>query len=54
MIVDRIVDSDGDNKYELQCLDSIVEDQEEILVFFDDFMRINPIIGDRLVDAFTN
>lgn len=39
-IVDTILHSEGDNKYELDHLDTLIQDHEEILIFIDDLLGL--------------
>lgn len=46
---------EGDKQFELQNLDGILEDQKELIMILDDFMKINiPNISSCFINAFSN
>lgn len=54
-IVDAILHSDEDNRYELDHLDTLIQDHEEILIFIDDMLGLGQKgVAARFVDAMFN
>lgn len=54
-IIDAILHSQEDNKYELDNLDVLVQDHQEILIFIDDLLSLKqPGVLDKFCDAFIN
>lgn len=54
-IIDNIIHSEGDNDYELEHLDTLIQDHEEILIFVDDFLSLGQKgVALRFIDALVN
>lgn len=55
IIMDAIIHSEEENRYELDNLDTLVQDHEEILIFIDDLLNLKqPGVPARFTDAFVN
>lgn len=55
MIVDAILHADEENGYELDHLDTLIQDHEEILIFIDDLLGLGQSgVAARFVDAMFN